>query len=204
MDVKTTADPLASLFAYALFLHRACDLPRAELAYHDVLRLAPQHAGAFRGLGVIAHHTLRYSDALAWFDQAIARRPDWPEVRLERGFTLLGLKRYQAALAAFEIVLAYDPDHASASNARGTALMALGRREAALMSFSRACTLQPSLAHAWNNLCATLLMLDRAEEMLAIQDRMPEALLASPQVQALRTQALQRLGQNAEPATAGA
>jgi tetratricopeptide (TPR) repeat protein len=187
MDVKTTADPLASLFAYALFLHRACDLPRAELAYHDVLRLAPQHAGAFRGLGVIAHHTLRYSDALAWFDQAIARRPDWPEVRLERGFTLLGLKRYQAALAAFEIVLAYDPDHASASNARGTALMALGRREAALMSFSRACTLQPSLA-----------------EMLAIQDRMPEALLASPQVQALRTQALQRLGQNAEPATAGA
>jgi tetratricopeptide (TPR) repeat protein len=202
MVLRTTADPLASLFSYASFLHQSGDLARATLAYHDILRLDPQHAGAFRGLGLIAHREGRHQDALVWFDHAIARRPDWAEVRLDRGLALLALKRYQAALATFELVLARDPDHASASNARGTALVALGRCEAALLSFSRACILQPSLSHAWNNLCATLLMLDRAEEIPGIQDSMPAALLASPEARLFRTRALQRLGQNEEPTTA--
>jgi len=57
----------------------------------------------------------RSAEALPWFDQAVALRPEFVEVLLNKGFALLQLLRFEDAAAVYREVLRLDPDNAKAA-----------------------------------------------------------------------------------------
>ncbi|MDP1674957.1 MAG: tetratricopeptide repeat protein, partial [Burkholderiales bacterium] len=106
----------------------------------------------------------RTGEALACFEQALARQPGAPILQYNRGNALLGLGRFAEAVDSYDVVLRQLPDHADAWNNRGNALMETGHFDEALHSFDRALALRPDFADARINRGNALLELDRVEE----------------------------------------
>jgi len=109
----------------------------------------------------------RFEEALAAFDEAIARRPTYAEAHNGRGIVLSNLARPNDAIDGFDRAIALKPDYAEAYNNRGIVLQDLNRPEDALASFDRAIELSPDNARVYNNRGVTLQELRRFEEALA-------------------------------------
>jgi Tetratricopeptide repeat/Glycosyltransferase family 9 (heptosyltransferase) len=86
---------------------------------------------------------------------------------INRGLTLLTLKRFEEAIAANEEALAIDSGHAQAYSNRGIALCEIERCEEAVASFDRGLAVTPRYAEAWSNRGVALLKLRRFDEALA-------------------------------------
>jgi len=119
----------------------------------------------------------RVEDALASYDKAIERMPDYAEAHYNRGNALKRLERTEAALASYDRAIAAKPDYAEAHGNRGVALDAVGRSEEAIESFDKAIACKPDFAEAYCNRGNAFQSLGRAEEALASYDR---ALAAKP------------------------
>jgi len=100
------------------------------------------------GRGSVFVELKRYDEALASFELALARRPDYGWAHSCRGIVLHELGRYEEALASQERALALEPDSAITHSNRGVALYHLRRLDEVMASFERALTLQPDLAEA--------------------------------------------------------
>jgi predicted O-linked N-acetylglucosamine transferase (SPINDLY family) len=157
-----------------------------------------EQADAFYALGNRLRSSGRQVEALSAYDQALAIRPDFPEVLNNRGNALCDLKRYEEALASFDGALRAKPDHARAHNNRGNVLRDLKRFEDALASYDRAIALKPDYAEALVNRGNALRDLKRFADALTSYDR---ALALRPElVSALNNRglALMDLGRPAE------
>jgi tetratricopeptide (TPR) repeat protein len=93
---------------------------RAAERYRAALNENPEHLEALRGLARSLHLAGQHEQALALYDEAIARAPAQPENEDERaalaatyanrGILLDTMGRHQAALADYDMALALDPD----------------------------------------------------------------------------------------------
>ncbi len=84
-------------------------LADAEKAFHQVLALNPQDAGAYVNLGVIAMRRKQWEAALRNLKQGERLAPGVPGVRLNIGLTYYSEGDYTAAGEAFESVIHDDP-----------------------------------------------------------------------------------------------
>lgn len=116
-------------------------------------------------------HRLRYPEALASFDAAIAERPDYPEAHHNRGTALYELRRYDEALVSLTSALELRPGYAATYGNRGNVYRHLRRFGLALAGFDRALALDPDNSVAYNNRGDVLRDLRRPDEALASLDR---------------------------------
>lgn len=72
--------------------------------------------------GLAAYMQKNYTQALGYFDQAIAADPGFPKAWSNRGLTLLALDRPQEAADAFNRTLEIDPAYPGAVQSRDLAL----------------------------------------------------------------------------------
>lgn len=151
MELARPADALAS-FDRALALN-----PSGPLALHV-------HVGRAMSLASLGRH----EEAAAAYDRALVIGPAPPPVILiNRGNSLIQLRRYAAALESFQRALAIDPSNAEARNGAGVALRAQSRLHEALENFEAALRTNPEHVVALNNCGLTLRDLRRPRDAIA-------------------------------------
>lgn len=128
-----------------------------------------------RGNALVAQG--RYTEALAFFEQATRRAPQHFAAWFNLGYTLFKLKRWSEVVAASEHATTLDPTFAAAWIILGAALNQLNRSEEGLAACERALALAPYDAIAWSNKGSALCRISRYDEALAACD---QALLFDP------------------------
>jgi tetratricopeptide (TPR) repeat protein len=121
--------------------------------------------------GAVLAELGRFDEALAYFDTAIARKPNNTWAVYNRGNVLKKLHRAEDALASFDQAIALQPDFVEALNNRGIILMELRRFDEALASFDNVIRLRPDYVRAFNNKGNILMELQRFEDALASYDK---------------------------------
>jgi len=131
----------------------------------------------FSDHGLALERQGRLDEALASFDQAIARKPDDFQALSNRGNVLKELGRIDEALASYDQALAINPHCAEALQGRAGQLQELGRTGEALADYDSALALYPNHAGVLIDRGTVLGEMDRLGEALASYDR---ALLVGP------------------------
>ncbi len=152
----------------AMAAQKAGNLAEAERLYRQIPGQVPE---VLVNLGNLLARQGRHAEAMKFYDQAVAARPDFFEALFNRGNLLLELKRNEEALESYDRVLAARQDFPGVWNNRGTALRGLHRLDEALASFQRAATLAPGHFNALTNAAVILWDMKRLPEALAAADR---------------------------------
>jgi tetratricopeptide (TPR) repeat protein len=147
----------SELLQTALEHHRRGDLPRAETACRDTLRVDPRHADALHLLGVIAFQKQEHVTAVDRIGQAIDADPGRPELYNSLGNVYRALGCPVEALRSFQEAIRLNPDFAIAYHNLGITLAEQGQASGATACFERAVQIDPKNIRAWMNLGASLL-----------------------------------------------
>ncbi|MGF6752778.1 tetratricopeptide repeat protein [Paraburkholderia sp. GAS42] len=115
------------------------------------IRLHP-NAIYYNNFGNTLTRQRRYTEAIAAYREALARKPDYVEAHSNLGNALREAGDYVAAVDSCANALALAPDYAEAWNNLGNAFKDDGNDDAALKSFTKALSLRPDYAEAHNNL----------------------------------------------------
>ena len=113
---------------------------RSTIQQIGTINIGPSTAdpGLYLRLGNLALESKRYTEAVGYFEQALALDSRCTAAWLARGLALFELGRYHEAIDSYDKAIAIDPKLAKAWNNRGYALQKLGRNEEAKKSFARA------------------------------------------------------------------
>ena len=128
--VLADAPALASVdavYATGRSAHGAGQLMLAGQRYAEVLKMAPDHAGALNALAVIYAQSDRIDEALALFRRASDLTPDAAHVYNNIGYALLRADRLDEAEVALQRARGLDP--ANAMTEQNLALVATGKAE---------------------------------------------------------------------------
>ena len=90
--------------------------------------------------GQSAHSRGELEKALAFYEQALKVRPEFPEAEFQRGNALASLERFAEADAAFRLAISYKKNWALPYSALGALLMRQGRDKEAEEFFQQALT----------------------------------------------------------------
>ena len=142
----------------------------ARQAFQQAVRLDPDLAPAYDGLGISSCRLGQFPEARSAFSRAQALDPTNPGYPFSLGIceTAQGAQGLSPALAAFERAGQLDPQNAGIQLQIGSTLQKLGRHREAVTYFQRAIELDPKLFVAYNNLGVSLSALgefDRAVEL---------------------------------------
>ena len=120
----------------------------------------------YSNLAIALRNQQRFEEALAMYDKALRRRPDCLEAHVNRGLTLLALRRPLDAVAAFGAALQLKSDFPAALKFRGDTYHNLRRWAEAVADYDRLLAITPGDASALNNRGLALLELKRFDEAL--------------------------------------
>lgn len=112
------------------------DPAAAERAYRDAMAHGADATDAALNLGALLYDTGRLDEALAVYDQGLARSPHEPRLHFNRALALEDLHRPDDALAAYEACLRLAPDFADAHFNAARLAEQLGKGQLALRHFS--------------------------------------------------------------------
>ena len=114
----------------------AGDPAAAERAYRDAIAGSVDTADASLNLGALLYEADRLDEALAVFEQGLARAPQESRLHYNRALTLEDLQRPDEALAAYEDCLRLAPEFADAHFNAARLAEQLGKGQLALRHFS--------------------------------------------------------------------
>lgn len=136
----------------------------AEAAYRRALRTAPNHPGAYNGLGMALAAQGKYPDAIAALQRSIALAPDNPLPRLSLARTLQASQDWPGALAAYDAVLKLQPGLVPALLGRADVLAARGDAKGALAAYELAVKTAPTVDETHLRLGMALQGMGRTDE----------------------------------------
>ena len=161
--LERNPDQAQALFYLGLLRCDAGEFATAEPLLTRALALDPDGATApfaLHRLGAIAQQRGDDAAAVAWFERAIARVPDFAAAVNDLGVSLHRLGRYKEGLAALDRAVALDPRNLMAHRNRGLVLAGLGQDAEAVRGFREALALAPDSAELWTDLGVTCLKLE--------------------------------------------
>ena len=175
------ADPVASLIdrsvAAAILLQRQGNIEEAIEKWRAIANVAD---GIDNELGARAWFSVGYllrkdkpndlESAIAAYDEAIRRKPDYAEAYNNRGAVKDDLGRPEDAIADYDEAVRLKPDLAEAYNNRGNTKHGLGRHENAIADYDEAIRRKPDLPEAYNGRGIAKSALDRHEDAIADYD----------------------------------
>ncbi len=125
------------------------DFGRALSAYHDALRLQPDLAEAWAGLGALHDRLGLRDEAVADFREVVRIEPSLPVGWYNLGLLYRRQRHLEDAVDAYREALRLQPDLAEAWHGLGTVQTALGLGADATVAFRRVVALQPDHVKAW-------------------------------------------------------
>jgi tetratricopeptide (TPR) repeat protein len=176
--------PLAAIVSKSLKKTRADRYPSFASLRADLEALAETTLGTGAAPGAPREETAkdwnakgislatlnRWAEALACYDQALAKEPTVAAIHSNRGNALRNLERPEESLAAFERAIELDPLHAPAWENKAVLYAQALRNEDALLCIERSIALDPTVADAWVIKGVMLGRLNRKEEQLSAYD----------------------------------
>jgi tetratricopeptide (TPR) repeat protein len=141
-----------ALFERATRHHAAGQLAEAEQGYREALAIAPDHADALHGYGVLAHQLGRADVAVGMIGRALKLGGGRAHYYINLGRALRDLGHREEARGAFQCAVILDPDDPVAQFNVAVALAELGRGAEAVEHYRAAVRLDPGMAEAWVNL----------------------------------------------------
>src|ERR1019366_7968336 len=161
----------------------------------------PGSAPAHNLCGLLLAFRGRRREALAEYEEAIRRAPEFAVAHSNRGNALRSLGRFEDAVAACDEAIRLDPEFAGAHSNLGATLQSLGRFEDAVAACDEAIRLDPEYTWAHANRSRALRSLGRFDEALRLDPE--EAWLHSKRgecllLQGRRAEALASLRRAAE------
>ena len=122
---------------------------QAKRAYNEVLKLMPNHAEAWYGLGLIEAERENVRDAKTLLGSALASNPQLAKASAELAAVETFAGNLDAAEKLLGDLLAREPDNYVALTARGISRLKAKRTGDALEDFMRAGLIEPRYARAW-------------------------------------------------------
>ena len=153
-----------ALFAEAVRLHRANDLPAAEAAYRSLLEVVPAHPAALCNLGAVRVKLGDEPEAVKLYHLALLHDPAFPDALFNLGNVHRRAGELEQAAELFARCVQSNPDHAPAQFNLGVTTAALGRPAEAEAGFRRAVELEPTVGRAHLRLGDTLNRLGRSAD----------------------------------------
>lgn len=145
------------LLNQAVDAHQAGRLDEAQSLYDAVLTHEPDNANALNLLGVMAAVRGAHTQAIGYFDRAIAGRASFADAYFNRGNSRVALGQHPEAEVNFRKTIELDPQHAGAWLNLGAVLHAAGHAAAAAQVFRDMAQRRPTDARAHFNLGRCLL-----------------------------------------------
>lgn len=149
-------------------LTEAGDHTGAAAAFSSAVKLCPDSAAAYSGLGLVFLRQNDPANAALALNRAVALDPALADAWSNLGAAFLDLKRFAAALEAFDTAIGLDPALSQAHNNRGLALREMGRGNEAVACFREAIRRAPQYDAARSNLGSLLRVLGRHEEAIEV------------------------------------
>ena len=151
------------------------NLPRAETAFKEALRLDPRFVDAHAALGETYWELYNTTRDPQWVEQAVAASsnavrlaPDVPSVRFALGINLFSGGRHGEAVQELQRVLAQQPNNDEARRYLGRALAGLGRLDEALAEWRKALAIRPNNWQVLSNMGAALYTAARYDDATAV------------------------------------
>ncbi len=171
------------------------NLPDAESAYRDAIRLLPESAFAWFNLGNLLSDLRRTDEALPALQKADALQPGTPEILNNIGIQHYARGEIGDAIWHYEAALAGNPDFADALTNCGNALQRLYRLDEAQVALERALELSPDNPTYRLNMSAFLAAAGRHDDALHWADQAIAANPAYSEAQLKRASLLIQQGQ---------
>jgi len=108
----------------------------------------------------------QFADAMAFYSDALQRRPEHPETMANLGVACAELGRLDEAIQWYDAAIRIRPQYPEAYYNRGNALHAAKRFDDALAAYDAAIQIEAKFARAWNNRGLTLMRLRRAQDAI--------------------------------------
>lgn len=121
----------------------------AERLLRRALELAPSFEDAWLRLAATLHSDGRTREAIAAFDEALARNPECFPALEAKVRILTETGEYDAALSVHEKLLALQPNRPGLFVSYGNTLKTIGRTAEAIEAYRGAIALDPAFADAW-------------------------------------------------------
>ena len=134
LDIRSLPEVLKRSHA----LHKAGRHGEAEIAYHQILKVEPESAGALYGLGQLLAQKGNHSAAVRSFKLLTSVRPNSEKAWLRLGRSLEARERFADAVEAYRNVIRCKPEHSPAYRKLGRTLEKLGRLDEAAAAFEAA------------------------------------------------------------------
>jgi tetratricopeptide (TPR) repeat protein len=100
----------------AIALHAMRRFDEAVTTGYRAHQLDPANADVCNNIGASLQYLCRDEEALSWFDEAIALRPDFIMALINKASSLAQMYRFDDAIATYRQVQAIDPDNAEAES----------------------------------------------------------------------------------------
>ena len=155
--VATTANgsgpvDVALIFATATRLHQAGNLHRAWRLYRAIVGIAPDHFGAWCGLGAIHGQQGKLDQAILLLNHAARWAVQSADAQVRVGVILTALKRPEMAVGYYQAALTLKADHADAHRRLANILFALDRPQEAIEHYKSLLAIDPDHCGAHNNI----------------------------------------------------
>ena len=151
------------------------NLPRAETAFKEALRLDPRFVDAHAALGETYWELYNTTRDPQWVEQAVAASsnavrlaPDVPSVRFALGINLFSGGRHGEAVQELQHVLAQQTNNDEARRYLGRALAGLGRLDEAVAEWRKALAIRPNNWQVLSNMGAALYTAARYDDATAV------------------------------------
>jgi len=122
----------------------------------------PREADTWFDKGMAALSAGRSDEAIAAFQQAARREPDWARAHHNLGFAYDQAGRHEEAAGSYRLALLLDPSEPETHNNLGSVYVKLDRYQDAVTEFQQAIALKPEHAEAHLNLGIAYLLLGDA------------------------------------------
>jgi tetratricopeptide (TPR) repeat protein len=141
----------APTFVTASRLHQTGNLPTAWQLYRAILGIAPDHFGAWCGLGVLYGQQGKLDRAILLLNHAARCAAHSPDAQVHVGAILTTLNRPDVAIAYYRAALTLKADHAIAHLRLANILFALNRPQEAIDHYQSLLTIDPDHCGAHND-----------------------------------------------------
>jgi protein O-GlcNAc transferase len=148
---------ITDIFATAVAVHQAGNLPEAERLYKSILQKLPSHVPTLCNLGAVYARQERFDEAGKCYAMCLAASPGYADAHYNLGNLYRRVGRHREAVTEYQSCLKGNPNHASAYFNMGLALVGLNEMDAAAESFRQTIALEPQHTDAYNRLGDALL-----------------------------------------------
>jgi tetratricopeptide (TPR) repeat protein len=118
--------------------------PLAKLHFERAMHLDEAPAGAYLDYALGMARVEHYTEAIHYFQKALAVRPSFPQAHNSLGKLLLDLGRKDEAIEQFRLAIKERPDYSMYHHNLGIALQQKGERAQAAKELEKALTLDPA------------------------------------------------------------